>query len=163
MQSISIVRPTVLPDSFLNTSTGGSLKLVALIDPPSDRIEMAPRIARERGLRGFVPLNEGLHKKALMTREELRKNVPDIEDSDVRRGVHYYRGSHVNDCDRRIAEINISHDGDYAIAMCMAFDPPKSVVPEKTVVDKGEGLLLHEPQWGDEGWLIPDLEDTQLD
>ena len=163
MQSISIVRPTVLPGPLFSTSTGGARKLIALIDPPSDRIEMTPRIARERGLRGFVPQNDGLHKKALMTREELRKDVPDLEDSEMHRGVHFYRGSRVKDSDRQVAEINISHDGEYAIAMCMAFDPPTSLVPEKTVVDQGEGLPLHEPQWGDEGWLTPDLEEAQLD
>ena len=160
MQSISIVRPTVLPGPLFSTSTGGARKLIALIDPPSDRIEMTPRIARGRGLRGFVPQSDGLHKKALMTREELRKDVPDLEDSEMHRGVHFYRGSRVKDSDRQIAEINISHDGEYAIAMCMAFDPPTSVVPEKTVVDHGEGLPLHEPRWGDEGWLIPDLENA---
>ena len=163
MQSISIVRPTVLRGSFFSTSTVGTRKLIALIDPPRDRIEMTPRIARERGLRGFVPQNDGLHKKALMTREELGKDVPDLDDPKVHRGVHYYRGSRVEDSDRQIAEINISHDGDYAIAMCMAFDPPMSLVREKTVVDKGEGLPLHEPQWGDEGWLTPDPENVQLD
>lgn len=88
-----------------------------------------------------------------MTRDELRKEAQDLENSEMNRGVHYYRRSRVKESDRQVAEINISHDGDYAIAVCMAFDPPGSIVQEKTIVDNGEGLPLHEPQWGDEGWL----------
>ena len=153
MQNISIVRPVVPPGSLSGMSTGGARKLVALIDPPSDRIQMIPRVAARRGLRGFVPQSCGLYKGALMTRDELRKEVQDSEDSEMHGGVHYYRKSRVKESDRQVAEINISHDGDYAVAMCMAFDPPGSTFPEKTIVDKGEGLALHEPQWGDEGWL----------
>lgn len=154
MQNISIVRPSVPPGSVTGISTAGAQKLIALIDPPSNRIEMIPRVATQRGLRGFVFKSHGLHKGALMTRDELRAEVLGLEDSEVHRGVHYYRGSRVKESDRQVAEINISHDGDYAIAVCMAFDPPpESMVQEQTIVDKGNGLSLHEPQWGDEGWL----------
>ena len=88
-----------------------------------------------------------------MARDELRKEGQDLENSEVDKGVHYYRRSRVKESDRQVAEVNISHDGDYAIAVCMAFDPRKPTVQEKTIVDNGEGLSLHEPQWGDEGWL----------
>ena len=153
MQDISIIRPSLPPRSSSSTGTDGAQKLVALIDPPCDRIEMHRRVATRRGLRGFVFKNYGLHKGALMTRDELRKEAQDLENSKVDKGVHYYRRSRVKESDRQIAEINISHDGDYAIAVCIAFDPPDSIVQEKTIVDNGEGLPLHEPQWGDEGWL----------
>ena len=153
MQNISIVRPSVPPGSISGTSAGGAQKLIALIDPPGDRIEMIPRVATRRGLRGFVYKSNGLHKGALMTRGELREEVQDLEGSEVHKGSHYYRASRIKESDRQVAELNISHDGNYAFAVCMAFDPPESMVPEKTIVDKGEGLSLHEPQWGDEGWL----------
>ena len=153
MQDISIVRPSLPPGSFSRTGTDGAQKLVALIDPPCDRIEMHWRVATRRGLRGLVFKNYGLHKRGLMTRDELRKEPQDLEKSKVDRRVHYYRRSHVKESERRVAEVNISHDGDYAIAVCMAFDPRNSIVQEKTIVDNGEGLPLHEPQWGDEGWL----------
>ena len=87
-----------------------------------------------------------------MTRDELRKGMRHSRDSELHREIRYYRGSRVKDSDKQVAEINISHDGDYAVAMCMAFDPPGSEVFEDIIVDKGEGLPLHEPQWGDEGW-----------
>lgn len=155
MQNISIVRPTLTPSSFSGMGTGsdGAQKLIALIDPPSDRIEMIGRVASLRGLRGFGLRNHRLHKGALMSKDELHKEGQDEKDEKVHRGAHYYRRSRVKDSDRQVAEINISHDGDYAVAVCMAFDPPGSTVQEKTIVDKGEGLSLHEPQWGDEGWL----------
>ncbi|CAD6570536.1 MAG: hypothetical protein ASARMPREDX12_003666 [Alectoria sarmentosa] len=153
MQNISIVRPILPPGSFSGTGTGGAQKLIALIDPPSDRIEMIRRVAALRGLRGFGLPNYGLHKGTLMSKDELHKEVQDAEDGKVHRGAHYYRRSRVKESDRQVAEINISHDGDYAVATCMAFDPPWSMAQEKTIVDKGEGLPLHEPQWGDEGWL----------
>lgn len=154
MQNISIVRPSIPPGSVTGVGTAGAQKLIALIDPPGNRIEIIPRVATQRGLRGFVFKSHGLHKGALMTRDELRAEVQGLEGSEVHRGVHYYRGSRVKESDRQVAEINISHDGDYAIAVCMAFDPPpESMVQEQTVVDKGKGLSLHEPQWGDEEWL----------
>lgn len=153
MQDISIVRPTLPPGSSSDTGKGGSQKVIALIDPPGDRIEMIRPVATLRGLRGFGLKNFGLHKGALMSRDELHKEIQDSGDEKVHRGVHYFRRSRVKESDRQVAEINITHDGDYAIAVCMAFDPPSSPVREKTIVDKGEGLPLHEPQWGDEGWL----------
>ena len=153
MQDISIVRPTLAPGPLSGAGTGGSQKLIALIDPPCDRIEMIRHVATLRGLRGFGLQNHGLHKGALMSRDELHKEMHDSRDEQVDRGVHYFRRSRVKESDRQVAEINISHDGDYAVAVCMAFDLPGSTVREKTIVDKGDGLPLHEPQWGDEGWL----------
>lgn len=153
MQDISIVRPALTPGSFSGTGTGGAQKLIALVDPPSDRIEMTGRVAALRGLRGFGLQNFGLHKAALMAKDELQKAGQDPEHEMVHKGMHYYRRSREKESDRQVAEINISHDGDYAVATCLAFDPPAIMVRENTIVDKGEGLPLHEPQWGDEGWL----------
>ena len=153
IQNISIVRPSLPPGSLSGTDRTGAQKLIALINPPCDRIEMTPHVAKKRGLRGFVSKNLGLHKGPLMTRDERRKVGQDEEAGEVVKGAHYYRRSRIKDPDRQVAEINISHDGDYAVAVCMAFDPPDSMVQEQTIVDTGEGLPLHEPQWGDEGWL----------
>lgn len=153
MQDISIVRPIIPSDTVLGTGTGNAQKLIALIDPPSERIKMVRSVASSRGLRGFGRQSQGLHKGALMSKDELHEEVQDEKDGQVQREVHYYRRSRVKDSDRQVAEINISHDGDYAVATCMAFDPPVSTAPEKTIVDNGKGPPLHEPQWGDEGWL----------
>ena len=152
MHEISIVRPSLAPGSSSSTGADGAQKLVALVDPPCDRIEMHCRVAPQRGLRGFVFKNYGLHKGSLMTRDELHKAQGSGRLGEDRT-AHYYRRCRVKESDRQVAEINISHDGDYAIAVCMAFDPLDSTVQQKTIVDYGEGLPLHEPQWGDEGWL----------
>lgn len=160
MRDISIVRPVIPSNLFPGASTAAARKLIALIEPPSDRIEITPRVATRRGLRGFGLQNHWLCKGPLMTRDELRKDVQDMEESEVDKGIHYYRKALIKASDRQVAEVNISHDGDYAVAMCLAFDPPDSTLSEKTIVDTGEGISLHEPQWGDEGWLdlaIPGL------
>ena len=153
MRDISIVRPVITSNLFPGASTAAARKLIALIEPPSDRVEMSSRVATRRGLRGFGLQNNGLCKGPLMTRDELRKDVQDLEESEVDKGIHYYRRARIKASDRQVAEINISHDGDYAVAMCMAFDPPGSTFREQKIVDRGEGVSLHEPQWGDEGWL----------
>ncbi len=60
----------------------------------------------------------------------------------------------VQEEDRQIAELSISHDGPYVIAVCMALDEEatdyRSVAP---IVDDGSGEPVHEPSWGDKGWL----------
>lgn len=158
MQDISIVTPSLSPCSSFSTDTSGAQKVIALIDPPSDDIKINERVATLRGLRGFGVHNRGLHKGALKIKPELLKEVQDLEDREPQIGLYYHRRSRVKESDRQVAEINISHDGGYAVAMCMAFDPRGSAVRKKTVVDQGKGPPLHEPQWGDEGWL--DLADT---
>ena len=151
MQDISIVRPILASGSF--PGADGAHKVIALIDPPCDKIEMTRGVATLRGLRGFAVKSYGLHKALLMSKDERHQEVQDSENAKLHRGTHYCRRSRVKESDRQVAEINISHDGDYAVAMCMAFDPPGSTVREKKIVDKGQGLPLHEPQWGDEGWF----------
>lgn len=57
--------------------------------------------------------------------------------------------------ERQIAEISISHDGDYAIAVCMALDEAPKDMEEDTefIDDDGSGEPIHEPVWGDVGFL----------
>ena len=161
MQDISIIRPLLPHGSSSDTGTGGVQKLIALIDPPSDSIQMSERVATIRGLRGFGLHNRGLDKGVSVRKYELHKQAQDSMDRMVHRTSYFHRRSRIKESDRQVAEISISHDGDYAVAMCMAFDPPGSAVREKTIVDQGEGSPLHEPQWGDEGWL--DLTDTGIE
>ena len=62
--------------------------------------------------------------------------------------------------ERQIAEVSISHDGEYAVAVCMAFDePPKDLEEELMVFDDGSGSPIHEPEWADEGWHTKDDSD----
>ena len=147
MQDISIIhqRSTQAP----NTIT----QLVALIEPICDTIEMDERVASERGLRGFGPRSRGLHKGALIGNADDSENAHDQDKKSVKKAPRFHRHAKVRSSDRQVAKINISHDGDYAVAVCMAFDPPGTKSEEKRIVDDGRGPPKHEPQWGDEGWF----------
>ena len=72
-------------------------------------------------------------------------------------GVNYIeRRAKIDESERQIAEVNISHDGDTAVAVCMALDES---IPEKRmerIIDNGRSLPIHEPQWGDKGWFPED-------
>ena len=56
--------------------------------------------------------------------------------------------------ERRLADASISHDGDYAIAVCQALDEPSAPKLED-IVDDGHGGPLHEPEFGDIGFERP--------
>ena len=119
-----------------------SHKLQALVDPPGDTILMDGRVAKIRGLKEVKPQNErvyggqpGRSESEKMKKEQL-----------------YERRSKIEESDRQLAKINISHDGEYAVAVCVAFDSQDSSISTTRIVDHGEGPPIHEPQWGDEGW-----------
>ena len=147
MQDISIIhqRSTQAP----NTLT----QLVALIDPVCDTIEMDERVASERRLRGFGPQSQGLHKGALIGNADDREDAHGQDEKLTKKAPRFHRRAKVRSSDRQVAKINISHDGDYAVAVCMAFDPPGMKPDEKRIIDDGRGPPKHEPQWGDEGWF----------
>lgn len=69
---------------------------------------------------------------------------------------HYQRRAKVAEEDRQVAEISISHDGEYAIATCIALDKAADDKEEKPIIlDDGSGEPIHEPEWGDLGWIGP--------
>lgn len=57
--------------------------------------------------------------------------------------------------ERQTAELNISHDGDYAVAVCLALDEASKEKEGdgEPIVDDGSGEPIHEPIWGDRGFL----------
>ena len=78
----------------------------------------------------FVP-GKGLSSKKFITRKRL-----------------------VREEDRQVAELSISHDGPYVVAVCMALDEKaKDGGISDYIIDDGSGDPLHEPNWGDTGWL----------
>lgn len=126
-----------------------------LIDPPSQTIVMDARVALLRGLRET--------RYELMERNCLLKKKDSVRGSVDRHLLHlrnhpeilYKRRALVKEGDRQIAEGNISHDSDYAVAVCMAFDQQFKSDDEniEPVFDDGSGEPLHEPAWGDIGFL----------
>ena len=152
MQDISIVYQRS------SQATDAITQLVALIDPVCDTIEMYERVASERQLRGFGPRSQGLYKGALIGNADDIENTHGQDEKLIKKAPRFHRRAKVRSCDRQVAKINISHDGDYAVAVCMAFDPPGMKPEEKRINDNGGGPPKHEPQWGDEGWFDVETE-----
>ena len=144
MQDISIVR-------LKNPSSKGQ-KAVALIDPVCNLVEMNEHVAASRGLRGLTPRSHWLPKGTLLSTDENYESLQTHE----RKSIHFNRRRKIQESDRQIAEINISHDSDYAVAVCMAFDSANPHSEGRRIVDDGTGPPMHEPQWGDEGWFRQD-------
>ena len=74
---------------------------------------------------------------------------------------HYRRRRLVKMQDRSQADASLSHDGDYAIAVCQVLDEVADTDAE-CIVDSGEGPALHEPEHGDKGFLDPLTDDLEL-
>ena len=109
-------------------------------------------IAMKRGLKGFAPEPNiewstvtGTHLQELMSWDNL-KGYRSIghRPLSVRRLL-------VKEEDRQLADLSISHDGDYAVAVCMAVDEEHEV-DTMVLIDNGEGDPIHEPEWGDRGF-----------
>ena len=144
MQEISIVH--------LPYQESKDRKTTALIDPVCNRIEMHERVAKLRGLRGFTPQSQDLLEVASTTRSEREETTQGHEKTKT----HFNRRRKIKDFERQCAEVNISHDGDYSMAVCVAFDSPNLQPEGRRVVDNGRGSPMHEPQWGDRGWFDND-------
>lgn len=109
----------------------------ALVDPPTRTIQMDRRTAQFRGL------------AALAAPAGIRTRASD--------GQLRMRRALVKEENRQVARLSISHDGGYAVAVCMAFNDERDEGPavEEPIVDDGEGDALHQPIWGDEGFIAP--------
>lgn len=66
--------------------------------------------------------------------------------------------------DRQIVEANLSHDGGYAVAVCMAIDETRveDDMDSEQITDDGSGDPIHEPLWGDKGFCEK-LEDHVIE
>ena len=160
MHDISIVNPRLNPAMFPKEFALKN-KAVALIEPVCNTILIDERVARIRALRGFGPRSRDFRKGALLTGEETDLAVTNAAANseafrDSPRLFRYFeRRAKVEESERQIAEVNISHDGNAAVAVCMALDQPVKAKGER-IIDDGKWLPVHEPQWGDEGWFSKD-------
>ncbi|KAL8656831.1 MAG: hypothetical protein Q9226_002523 [Calogaya cf. arnoldii] len=69
-------------------------------------------------------------------------------------GRFFIRKARIREEDQQIAEISISHDNEYAVAVCMALaEDSHSGDRPRWILDDGLGEPLHEPEWGDSGYL----------
>lgn len=154
LNDISILYPEPSGIERSNSSTNQK-KLHALIAPEITKmVVMTSPVAKIRGLlerqsrfpHVYGEVNGG---------QFVRRSEPNKHDMlTAETGKFWVRGLRIKDDERQIAEINISHDHDYAVAVCMALDEKASSEgPLDYIVDDGSGECIHEPEWGDEGWL----------
>ena len=146
MNEISVIKAEMDPN--------GS-KPQVLIDPPCQTVMMDARVASLRGLRETK--YESMERNCLLKPQDSVQNSVDQQLLNLRGypGVIYKRRALVKEENRQIAEGNISHDSEYAVAVCMAFDEKFKSNDENIdpIFDDGSGKPLHEPAWGDEGFL----------
>ncbi len=164
MRDISIINPGLNPDVFRGDLAKTS-KVIALIDPVVNNILMAECVAEIRALRGFGPRSQGLPRGPLHSLRDYnmttlsdtweKKSTKGVNVGDGGQGYIERRGK-VEESQRQIAEINISHDGDTAVAVCLALDQPEPDKTEEAIIDNGHFDPIHEPEWGDEGWFSND-------
>lgn len=117
---------------------------------------MPEGIARLRGLRG-LHRDKAQTPPIVFSQYSYRKLLGDkAESKDDKSQKFFKRRARIADEDRQVAELTISHDGEYAIAVCIALDEEVDNAQGKPVImDDGSGDPLHEPEWADEGWFSP--------
>jgi len=115
--------------TILIPDKGFGKKPYARIEPPTRLIKIPYNIARQRG----IHLDE---------------------ESDF-----VFRPKMVHGNERQIAEVSISHDGDYATAVVMAVNEPLEN-EAKIIVDLGKSHPLHEPMLHDD---LKTMDDYQLE
>lgn len=135
-------------------------KVKVLIDPPSAIVTMDARVAWLRGLR-----NSRLRWEREIESNASESPTGDLSDrASVDLGKIYSRYLRVKEEDRQVAEGSISHDGQFAVAICMALNENSEHSEQKisSIIDDGSGYPNYEPIWGDKGFLETEsLDDTK--
>ena len=129
-----------------------------LIDPPFSIVCMSEEVARKRGIRTGYTEDFNRERVVELLRGTLGRETrgPSPLGKDVEaqlKGQVIFRHKSVRMEDRQLADLSISHDGDFAVAVVQALDEPlpNHSKPE-LVVDDGQGRPMHAQQVGDEGY-----------
>ena len=136
-----------------------------LVDPPRQKIVMDEGVAKLRGLRC---LSEDTTPNPVPNHPEHFYgeiwNGEFVETRNREAKKFFTRRARIEEQDRQLAEVSISHDGEYAMAVCIALDEEVSKAQQKPlIIDKGSGDPLHEPEWADKGWISPtDVDDEDV-
>lgn len=126
-------------------------KVTILIDPPCATITMDARIASLRELK-----HSRLSRISRIQSNASENSTGDLyKGTTVDSGKTYERSALIKEEDRQVAEGSISHDGRYVIAMCLALNESREHSDNNTgaIIDDGFGDPIHEPIWGDHGFL----------
>ena len=121
---------------------------------------MKVQVAISRGLQGFDP-GKPLAVQSPKSAEAISGEVVEgnfVPGTGASTKQFVLRKRLVQEKDRQVAELSISHDGPYATAVCMALDQESEDFGTPVfILDDGSGSPLHEPIWGDRGWLSEPL------
>ena len=131
----------------LQKADSQSAKPIALIDPICSIVLMDDRVAKIRGLRGFGHRNSFLLNDLRLSKPRTRLPAPNLQ---------LERRLKIQEHQRQAAEVSITHDGDIAFAVCLASNAGEPSAQLENITDDGNSLPIHEPNWGDEGWLSKD-------
>ena len=160
MREISIVIPSQNPQ-FYSAEFAKENRLIALIDPPTNTILMDDKVAKIRKLRGFGYQHHNIQKEKLTipgfdlnvySTTTGEQHLDGLRTDTRERTGYYMRRARIEDSQRQIAEVSISHDGDSAVAMCMASVQAGPAKEPEFIVDEGSSPPMHETQWGDHGF-----------
>ena len=137
-----------------------SSRVYALVDPPSQTVAMDEDVARLRGLRGYGTNRLKDFRVGSCLYGVMRND--NLVETDPPHGQRFLtRRRRIKAEERQMAEVSISHDGDYAMAVCMAVDlPPVPTDEQPMIVDDGSGSPIHEPECADDGWLADQGSDS---
>ena len=127
-----------------------------LIEPAHQWVVMDTQVAISRGLVGFSPesLSESVPSGRSRTFSGEVVNGIFVPRIGSKTSLFCMRRRLVQEENRQIAELSISHDGPYSVAVCMALDEEATDCGNVAhIVDDGSGEPVHEPNWGDRGWL----------
>ena len=108
---------------------------------------MSITTAITRGLRG-APLQRNTTTRKLLSGTDGSSSEADTSET---LPLRHRRRLLIQEEDRQLADLSISHDGEYAIAVCLALDEVCGEDPEP-IIDDGTGEPIHEPEWGDVGF-----------
>ena len=144
--------------SILTENQLSAKRIYALVDPPPKMVVMDKSVAQTRGLRGYghnhtknhhADFRSGPCVYGMIHDNVFQKTMP----SDGK--IFMIRRLKIKADERQVAEVSISHDGDYAVAVCMAVDElPVDSSEQSLIIDDGSNDSIHEPEWGDEGWPL---------
>lgn len=149
MRDISIVPHD---SSLLKLHERGTSRIHALVAPDNPRrIVMDLPVAKQRGLSFSTSPEYAVwgnidHGQFVQTPESATQ-----DNYSPHRLIS--RRAKMTDEEQQVAEVSISHEAEYAVAVCMALDEkPSDNAKVEYMVDDGTGEPLHEPIWGDAGW-----------
>ena len=122
---------------------------------------MNEEVARQRGLRqkhnsnSFPNSGAGLRRRVASwarwdDHSQPVKQLPE-QQIPTRKCEVRIRKMLVAEKERQTIDISISHDADYAVAVCLAVDDVQEQDLEP-ITDKGIGDAIHQPEWGDKGF-----------